>query len=64
MKKIYIAPVSYIEVIHLQGSVLDDPGIAEYSNTAKELGTNSFSFDEEDSNTNDANPNFHNLWDD
>lgn len=48
MKRTYIAPQSDIEVLRLLGSVLDDPGYDDYSNTSSEVHSNTSNFEEED----------------
>ncbi len=49
MKKIYIAPETDIQSLCLHGSVLADTAVGEYSNTTDWAGTNSVTFDDEES---------------
>lgn len=58
MKKIYIKPDTETVNVRLNSSVLEDPGPAEWSNGADELGAkeNNFLFEDEGD--------FGDLWDD
>ena len=49
MKRIYIAPQTDIETLHLKGSVLEDntdPGYGRYSDTSDEVHSNMVIFEE------------------
>ena len=49
MKRIYIAPQTDIETLHLKGSVLEDntdPGYGRYSDTSDDVHANKIEFDD------------------
>ena len=49
MKRIYIAPQTDIETLHLKGSVLEDntdPGYGRYSDTSDDVHSNTAIFEE------------------
>ena len=66
MKKHYIEPAIEVVSVRLKGSLLDDPGIAEWSNGVSELGAKKkgqLDFDEEDGAV-ESGLGYRNLWDD
>jgi hypothetical protein len=64
MKRIYIAPQTDIETLHLKGSVLQDntdPGYGRYSDTSDDVHANTVIFEESEMEPDIiASPN---LWD-